>query len=137
VIILDTNVVASLMRRDGLIVDWLDRQPSPSVWTSSISVYETRFGIEILATGRRREGLEHRFNQLIELLDERVMPFDRAAAEAAGRIAASQRRVGQPIEVRDVQIAGITAANKATLATRNTRHFQGIGLKLIDPWSSD
>jgi predicted nucleic acid-binding protein len=34
-----------------------------------------------------------------------------------------------------VQIAGITAARRGTLATRNTRHFTGIGLALVDPWS--
>ena len=37
---------------------------------------------------------------------------------------------GRPVEIRDVQIAGIVAARKANLATRNLRHFEGIGLTL-------
>jgi predicted nucleic acid-binding protein len=37
--------------------------------------------------------------------------------------------------VRDVQIAGIVAAHRATLATRNTRHFENVGVELVDPWS--
>ena len=64
-----------------------------------------------------------------------MVTFDQAAAEAAGRIAAERRRAGRTVEVRDVQIAGIAAARKATLATRNLRHFEGFGLALVDPWS--
>jgi len=63
-----------------------------------------------------------------------VLPFDRTAAESAAAIAAKQRQIGQPVEIRDVQIAGIAAARKATLATRNTRHFKGLGITLVDPW---
>jgi predicted nucleic acid-binding protein len=53
---------------------------------------------------------------------------------AAGVIAAEQRRQGRPVEIRDVQIAGIAVARKAALATRNIRHFEGIGITLINPW---
>jgi len=38
------------------------------------------------------------------------------------------------VEIRDVQIAGIAAARKATLATRNIRHFEGLGMALVNPW---
>lgn len=37
-----------------------------------------------------------------------------------------------PVEIRDVQIAGIVAARKAPLATRNVRHFDATGIELID-----
>jgi hypothetical protein len=50
-------------------------------------------------------------------------------------MAASQRGSGAPVEIRPVQIAGIAAARRATLATGN-RHFEGIGLTLVDPCSS-
>jgi hypothetical protein len=63
----------------------------------------------------------------------RVLPFDRTAAETAAAIAARQRQIGQSVEIRDVQIAGIAVARKATLATRNTRHFENFGTILIDP----
>jgi len=62
--------------------------------------------------------------------------FDVPAAVSAGHVAATQRRAGRPVEFRDVFIAGITAARKATLATRNTRHFDGLGLAVVDPWAS-
>jgi toxin FitB len=122
------------MRREAPIVDWLDTQPRQSVWTSSISVYETRFGIERLATGRRRRGLEEMFKGFLEEdIEGRVLPFDTRAADAAGRVAAERERAGRTIEIRDAQIAGIVIARNATLATHNTRHFESIGLSLIDP----
>ena len=138
-ILLDTNVLSALMRReaDPVVVAWLDAQPPESIWTTAITVFEIRFGLEILAKGRKRKALEEAFaNALVEDFDRRVLAFDQPAAEAAATIAARQRENGRPVEIRDVQIAGIAAARKATLATRNTRHFEGTGITLIDPWAS-
>jgi hypothetical protein len=139
VILLDTNVVSALMQRDPdpLVIAWLDGQPAESVWTTSITVFEVRLGLEILVTGRRRAFLEEAFAKALEEdFEGRVMPFDQVAADAAGRIAAERRRAGRTVEFRDVQIAGIVAARKATLATRDLRHFEGLGLSLVDPWSA-
>jgi predicted nucleic acid-binding protein len=138
-ILLDTNVLSALMLReaDPVVVAWLDGEPSESVWTTAVTVFEIRFGIEALADGRRRRRLEEVFNRALEEdFEGRVLPFDQAAARAAAMIAAQQRRAGRPVEIRDVQIAGITAMRKATLATRNTRHFQGLGIHLVDPWKT-
>lgn len=118
------------------MVAWLDSLPPESIWTTSVTVFEVRLGLEILAAGRRRRQLEEAFAKALEEdLENRVLPFDQAAAQAAGRIAAERRQAGRTVEIRDVQIAGIVSARKATLATHNTRHFEGCGLTLIDPWS--
>jgi predicted nucleic acid-binding protein len=139
VIVLDTNVVSALMRLepDPLVVAWLDGLPPESVWTTSVTVFEVRLGLEILETGRRRRQLEEAFAKALEEdFEGRVLPFDQSAAQAAGRIAAERRRAGRTVEIRDIQIAGIVNIRKATLATRNTRHFEGCGLVLVDPWSA-
>ncbi len=138
-IVLDTNVVSALMRRepDPIVVAWLDRVPAESIWTTAITIFEIRLGLEILAAGRRRRELEEAFAKALEEdLENRVLPLDQAAAQAAGRIAAERRRAGRTVEIRDVQIAGIVAVRKATLATGNLRHFEGCGLVLVDPWSA-
>jgi predicted nucleic acid-binding protein len=138
-IILDTNVLSALMLReaDPRVVGWLDGQAPESIWTTSVTVFEIRFGIETLTDGRHRRRLEEAFSKALEEeFEGRVLPFDQNAAQAAASIAAHQRRQGRPVEIRDVQIAGIASARKATLATRNTRHFQALGIPLIDPWKS-
>jgi predicted nucleic acid-binding protein len=139
VIVLDTNVISALMRSepDRLVVAWLDSLPPESIWTTSVTVFEVRLGLEILPAGQRRRQLEEAFAKALEEdFEGRVLPFDQVAAQAAGRIAAERRRAGRTVEIRDIQIAGIVNVRKATLATRNTRHFEGCGLVLVDPWSA-
>ena len=139
-ILLDTNVISALMQREiePVIVAWLDSQPAESIWTTSITVFEVRFGLELLAPGRRRRSLEEAFQLMLEEdFEGRIVPFDEIAAHAAGQIAAERRQSGRPIEIRDVQIAGIAVARKAAIATRNVRHFQGLGPKVIDPWAGE
>lgn len=135
-ILLDTNVLSALMRRepDQAVLAWLDRQPIQSIWTTSITLSEIVMGIELLEQSRRRSQLQQAFESLIaEDLDGRVQPFDGAAAAEAGRIAAQRQQSGLTVEFRDVQIAGIASARGATLATRNTRHFTGLGIDLVEP----
>jgi predicted nucleic acid-binding protein len=94
-------------------------------------------GIELLTPSRRRRRLVDMFAQLLaEDLDGRVQFFDVAAALAAGAIAAETQRTGRSVDFRDVQIAGIAASRRATVATRNVRHFEGAGVDLVNPWES-
>ena len=139
-IILDTNVVSAVMRQDAVVVvvRWLDSQPVESIWITAVTVFEVHFGLELLAQGRRRRQLEDQFARALEEdFEGRILPFEQTAARAAALIAARRRQGGRPIEVRDAQIAGIAAARRATLATRNTRHFADLGIALIDPWSAN
>lgn len=138
-ILLDTNVVSALMRRgpEPVVVVWLDDQPAESIWTTSITVFEVQAGLELLTPSRRRQQLERAFDELLaDELQGRIQSFDQAAARAAGNIAATRQKAGRPVEIRDVQIAGIATARRATLATHNTRHFDGLGVALVDPWET-
>ncbi len=137
-IVLDTNVLSALMRRqsDPTVVAWLDRQPSESVWTTAVTVFEIRFGLELLPSGRRRQQLEDAFSRAVEEdFQDRVLPFDQEAAREAATRAAERRAAGKPVDFRDIEIAGIVSARRATLATRNVRHFKDLGVALVDPWA--
>lgn len=138
-IILDTNVLSAMMRRvpEAGVLEWMDEQPPESIWTTSVTLFEIGFGLALLPKGRRRSQLEEAFAAMIsEDLDGRVLSFDDEAARRAAEMAARVRKAGRSIEIRDVQIAGIAAARRATLATRNTEHFDALGLRLVDPWSA-
>ena len=137
-ILLDTNVVSGLMRAepDPVLVAWLDRQPSASVWTTAVTVFEVEFGLARLPDGRRRDWLQSAFRSMLaEVLAGRVLAFDEPAARAAGYLAAELAARGRAIEIRDAQIAGIARARRARVATANVRHFAG-ACELCDPWAA-
>jgi hypothetical protein len=122
---------------DLVAVGWLDSQPAESIWTTAVTVFEVHFGLELLAQGRRRRQLEDQFARALnEDFEGRILPFEQDAAREAALIAAHQRQAGRSIEIRDAQIAGIVTARRATLATRNTRHFADLGITLVDPWAA-
>ncbi len=136
-IVLDTNVLSALMqsRPDTRVVDWLDRQPTESIWITTINLFETRYGLAQLPDGRRRSTLEAAFDALLnEDLELRILSFDPAAADRAARLAARRRRAGRTVDMRDTQIAGICEARQATLATRNIRQFDDLSTPVINPW---
>lgn len=136
-ILLDTNVLSALMKDvpETAVVQWLDAQPPDSVWTTTITIFEIRFGLALLPPSRRRERLEAALGSATTaVLGGRVLAFDQPAAAAAAAMAAERRLCGRTVDIRDVQIAGIASARRATLATRNTRHFINFGVALVDPW---
>lgn len=138
-IILDTNVLSALMRQtpDAPVVSWLDRQAGESVWITAVTLFEARLGLALLPSGRRRRELEAAFGRLLEEdLDNRVLDFDAPAANAAAALAAGRQKAGQPVDMRDTQIAGIALARRGTLATRNVRHFRDLKVPVVDPWQT-
>ena len=138
-IILDTNVLSALMRTkpDAEVAAWLDQQPAESIWITAITVFEARFGIALLAPGRRRQEIEKAFTKMLsEDLEGRVLDFDQASAERAATLAAVRQRSGRPVDFRDTQIAGIALARHGTLATRNTKHFEDLSVTVINPWEA-
>jgi len=138
-IVLETDVLSALMltRPAPAVVDWLDRQPRVTVWTTSITVFEVRYGIALLPIGSRRNRLERDFERVLsEAIEDRIASFDPKAAEETAALMAERRRWGRTGELRDAMIAGIVTARHATLATRNTRHFADLSVAVIDPWAA-
>jgi toxin FitB len=136
-IILDTNVLSALMylAPDKKVVSWLDRQPRTSIWTTSVTVLEVRFGLQIMPGGKRRSALIQAFDGVLDKIGHRVVAFDVAAAQHAGDLMAFRHKKGRTVELRDTMIAGIVLAQHAALATRNPTHFDDISAPLIDPWA--
>jgi predicted nucleic acid-binding protein len=138
VILLDTNVLSALMqtRPDRVVVAWLDAQAPESVWTTAVSVFEVRFGIQLLLPSRRRKALEEVFDTMLrDDLSGRIAAFDSAAADEAAALAARRQRRGRPVDLRDTQIAGIALARRSALATRNVRLFDGLNVNVVNPWA--
>jgi toxin FitB len=137
VILLDTNVLSELIRPqpDAGAMKWLDSLDAAAVGTTAITAAELLYGVARLPPGRRKEQLGEAVRGLIdEDLDSRVEPFDATAATHYANLLSDRETAGRPIGLADAQIAAICRKLGATLATRNTRDFEGAGIDLIDPW---
>jgi predicted nucleic acid-binding protein len=137
-IILDTNVLSELMLRSPSerVLTWIDRQPRSSIWTTSVTLFEIRYGLASMPESKRRIGLIQDFEKVLNSMDRRIAPFDVEAAEQASTLMASRKLQGRPRDHRDTMIAGIVLARHAALATRNMSHFDDIEAHLIDPWAA-
>jgi predicted nucleic acid-binding protein len=136
-IVLDTNVMSELMRREPhpKVVTWLATQPLTAVFTTTLTQAEIFFELALLPEGRRRESLQAAARGLFdEDLAGRVLPFDTDAARFYPEIAAARQRRGHPISQIDAQIAAIVRSRGARLVTRNVRDFTGCGISVSDPW---
>lgn len=137
-ILLDTNVLSALMRDppDATVITWLDEQAA-EIWTTSVTVFEVRFGLARMAPSRKRAALERAFHDMLGAdFAGRVAPLDRAAAEAAGVLAARREAGGCRVDVRDTLIAGIAVARRAVVATRNVRHYDDLETGVLNPWDN-
>ena len=98
---------------------------------------EIRIGIELLPDGKKKSRYDSEWtNVSSEFFADRVLSFDRTAAEIAGRLSAQRARRGLNIDTSDTQIAAIVVAHNAAIATRNVRHFSDLPISVIDPWTT-
>ncbi|MFN7835399.1 MAG: PIN domain-containing protein [Burkholderiaceae bacterium] len=136
-IVLDTNVISELLRPAPAtqVEAWLSAQDGTEVYFTTVGEAELRHGVAILPAGKRRTALAKAIEGILEEdFRDRILPFDRAAANAYAAIAAKRRAAGRPISQFDCQIAAIASAHEAAIATRNTGDYEGCGIDVIDPW---
>lgn len=136
-IILDTNVISEPLRAQpsAVVIEWLDAQAIETLFLTTITVAEIRYGIAKLPNGRRKQTLQSRMNdEVLELFAGRILPFDEAAAESFGELRASAARRGHSLGELDVMIAAIAQSRRFTVATRDTSPFEGAGVSVINPF---
>jgi toxin FitB len=135
--LLDTNVVSEPMkaRPNAGVLSWLAQVDEDSVFLSVVTITELRYGIERVATGKRRERLEGWLRKdLTSRFGERILPVDLEVADACGRLVARSETVGRPIEARDAFIAATAEVRGLTLVTRNVSDFEATVKDIVTPW---
>ena len=137
-ILLDTNVVSEPLKAscDKNVLSWIDEQVIETLYLSTISLAELRFGIAVLPEGKRRDTLFSSLEQqVLPLFAGRILLFDEQASQAYATLRARARNAGQAIATADGYIAAIAATHGFAVATRDTSPFEAVGLKVINPWT--
>lgn len=137
-IVLDTNVVSEAMKPspDLLVRSWLNDQAAEKLYLSSVTLAELFFGIGLLPAGSRKNRLADTLTRLMTLFNSRILSFDIAAATHYGKLAVRARLAGQGLPVADGYIAAIAAAQKFSVASRDTAPFIAAGIEVINPWQA-
>jgi toxin FitB len=136
--LLDTNVVSESTkpRPNSGVVAWLSGVDEESVFLSVITLTELRYGVERLASGRRRKQLDRWLQEELPLRFEgRILPIDALVADTCGKLVAHTESIGRPIEARDAFIAATAQVHRLTLVTRNASHFETTMKSILTPWT--
>jgi hypothetical protein len=115
---------------------WLaKRRAADDLFTTTITLAEILYGIELLPVGKRRDKLNAEAEAMFAHdLGGRILQFEEQAARLFAQVASSRRKTGRPIAELDAQIAAIARVHGAELATRNTADFEGCGIRVVNPW---
>jgi len=136
-LLLDTNVLSEVTRPspDTHVLGWLDRLDEDRTFISVVSIAEIRRGVALMDEGRRRNSLTQWLaRDLPQRFEQRVLPVDEAVALAWGNLMGLAKRRGRGLSSMDGLIGATAIAQSLTLATRNIKDFDGLGIDLYNPW---
>lgn len=135
--LLDTNVVSALrVRGRNLPVEaWATSVPLADQFVTATTVAEIERGIIATERSDTKQGaiLRRWFDaHVLPAFADRVLPFDLPAA----RILAAYR-VPEHAPLDDALIAAVAQSAGMTVATRNAKHFEPLGVPCVNPWDVD
>lgn len=140
--LVDTNVISTGAPSRAMIaaelLNWMDEH-SGKLYLSAVTVAEIEDGI---AKARREKALRKAavltawLDTVLHLYGDRVLAFDIAAARVAGRLSDLARSKGLASGFADIVIGATAGAHGLIILTRNTRHFEPLGLATINPFQT-
>jgi toxin FitB len=139
--LVDTNVISAGTRSRAAppsLIEWMDLH-SPQLYLSVVTVAEIDDGI----AKARREGatrkaadLDAWLETLLHLYGERILAFDIATARRAGILSDRARGQGQAPGFADIVIGATAVQHGLTILSRNLKHFEPLGVRVLDPFAT-
>jgi predicted nucleic acid-binding protein len=138
-IMLDTNVVSEIAheRSHPNVAEWAARQDRFELFLSVPVIAELAFGAQRIFLRNKSPKYLIALDDLITVeFRNRILPNDISSALRYGEIYAKREAAGRPVGPMDAMIAAICIVHDATLATRNVRDFDGLDLRLVNPFET-
>ena len=133
--LIDTNVLSELRRKkpDAQVVNWMQARPRQSLFLSILTLGEIRKGIERVEDALKKQLLNDWLEvELPNYFLGRLLDINAQVADRWGRLLAN---AGRPIPAIDGLLAATALQNDLTLVTRNLKDFDGLGVRLLNPWN--
>lgn len=126
--VLDTDLLIAFLNKDENALKAIAKIEAglETLTTTVFNAHEVLYGSLLTKNSSENYKLTREF-----LLNFKVLSYDLESMEAAVELKARMKKVGNPIGLMDEMIAGICLRNKASIVTRNKRHFGRVrGLKI-------
>ena len=135
--LLDTNVVSELRktssgRIDANVLRWAQSVPPPLCHISVVSILELEIGVrQMERRDARQGGLLRQWldGTVLPFFAGRVLPIDLPVALRCAEMSVPDRK-----PERDGFIGATAHAHNMVLITRNVRDFEGMDIRILDPW---
>lgn len=136
--ILDTNVVSELRkarsaRANANVVRWAGSVATGQLYLSAVTIFEIEIGIQrLLLRGDEIDRLRLWLtDHVLSAFSERILPIDEHVAMLFARMMVPTTR-----PYRDTLIAATAQHHGYTVVTRNTKDFDGLPIRLLNPWEA-
>ena len=130
--LLDTCVVSDFAQGQPRVLERVKASAPEDLAASAITEMEVAYGL--LLNPKLASRLQPVMDAFFGAI--RVLPYDRAAAEATARARADLKQRGRPIGAYDILIAGIALAHELIVVTSNVREFRRVEGLRIEDWRS-
>ncbi len=138
----DTTAISEITKpRPNLgFMDWFIETAEPQdrgkrVYVSVLVIGELDKGILKLDDAERRRALSGRRDLVLTTYADRILPIDLEVARRWAEVTDRHRRAVRTVGAVDELIAATALVHDLTVITRNVRHFEHSGCKLLSPWS--
>ena len=128
--ILDTDFLISLLRGDESTKSMMEKlSREDSYATTVVNVFEVLIGAYRTKTERTTRDRIQNFVRSIDVID-----LSADVADQAAKIQAALMDKGELLEARDVLVAAVASKYKASVVTRNIKHFSRIEGVAAEEW---
>jgi predicted nucleic acid-binding protein len=129
----DANVLSEPTKQhpDYAVADWLG-QNERDIAVDPIILGELRFGILLLARGKKRERLEQWFDTGLQRLH--CLPWEAETGLRWAQLLVTLRVRGRSMTIKDSLIAATALVHLLVIVTRNRADFEKAGVSIFDPF---
>lgn len=141
--LLDTNAISETLRsRPNLgFMGWFETVGSPQddfddrLHVSVLTIGEMRRGALRLGSDARGALLQDRIDGIVAEYGDRLISVNLSVVERWAMLSETYRSTGLNVGITDELLAATALAHDLTLVTRNLRHFEHSGCRVLSPWS--
>jgi hypothetical protein len=136
--LLDTNILSELRRRrpEPKVIAFIGAQPLDSLYISTVTLAEIRFGIELVADpGRRAELTDWLAHKVRPMFEQRVLPVTEDIMLKWRLLVETGRKAGHTFSQPDLILAATALEHGLTLVTRDTDEYEKPRVPVLNPWT--